>query len=293
MRVALTGARGTLGQGIVRGLLTHDYNVVAIHRTPDRGFVMDRRVENRVADLTNSEAAYAALTGCQALLHLAAIPNPKDAAGPKVFTNNLSCVYNVLHAAANQDIRRVVYASSQSALGNPWNPTLRSPQYIPVDEMHPCKPVEPYGLSKWLGEHVCDMFARAIDMRILSFRLPAIWPAEEFQQRVNDRLTDEIQAAKSMWAYIDLRDAAHAHLLALEADWQGHEVLNITSRWAFGAAPTPRLVRRWYADLEDIRVSLEASTPIFDWHKAEQVLGFRSRYRWTREGILDSGTDEL
>jgi nucleoside-diphosphate-sugar epimerase len=289
MRIAVTGARGELGRGVVAELLAYNYKIVAIHRTAGTGFVQDTRVENRVADLTDPQAARSALAECDVLFHLAAFPNPNVADGPKVFSNNVSSTYNVLNAAVELGIGRIVYASSQSVLGNPWAVTLQPLDYIPVDEAHPCRIFEPYGLSKLVGEQICDLFARTSAVDILSFRIPAVWPREQFEQRINGRLTDQLQAAKSIWAYVDLRDAARAHRLALDADWQGHEVLNLTSRWAFGAAPIPELVKQWYPDLTDIRIKLEAWTAVFDWRKAEKVLGFRTQYRWNRDGIIDTG----
>jgi nucleoside-diphosphate-sugar epimerase len=187
-------------------------------------------------------------------------------------------------------LTRVIYASSQSALGNPWAQELQPLDYIPVDEEHPCRPLEAYGLSKLMGEQVCQYFARSTGLPILSFRLPAIWPEFQFDRRINGRLTNQLQAAKSLWAYVDLRDAARACRLALERSWVGHQVLNITSRWAFGAATVPELVRQWYPDLDDVRVPLEDWTAVFDWRKAEHVLDFRSRYRWSQSGITDAGS---
>lgn len=289
MRVAVTGARGDLGRGVVAELLAHEYDIVAIHRTDDGRPARAGRLENRVADLTDRTAACCGLEGCDAICHLAAIPNPRAADAPTVFLNNVASTLHVLQAAAELGIRRVLHASSQSALGNPWAPMLRPIRYAPVDEAHPCVPFDPYGLSKVVCEQECDLYARLYGLQILSLRLPAIWLLEEFPQRIEGRLTNQLQAAKSIWAYVDQRDAARACRLALEAEWQGHEVVNITSRWAFGAAPIPQLLAQWYPDLTDIRVVLEDWTAVFDWHKAERLLGFRSRYRWLRDGIYDVG----
>ena len=233
-------------------------------------------------------AAYDALEGCQALLHLAASTDPVSYEPPLLFANNTGGTFNILYAAARRGIGRAVCASSQSALGQPWARTVLPLDYAPVDEEHPCRPVDPYALSKVLGETVCDYFARSAGMSILSYRFPSVWLPEQYPWRPNVRLTDQLQAAKSMWAYVDVRDAARACRLALECNWQGHQVLNITSRWAIGAAPVPALLAQWYPGLTDIRAPLEECTAVFDWHKAERVLGFRARYRWLPAGIIDT-----
>jgi nucleoside-diphosphate-sugar epimerase len=291
MRVAVTGARGDLGRGVVAELVGHEYDVIAIHRTDDGRPARAGRVENRVADLADRVAARSALEGCDAVCHLAAIPNPRVADAPTVFINNTVGTVHVLQASAELGIRRVIHASSQSVLGNAWAPMLRPILYAPVDEAHPCVPFDPYGLSKVVAEQTCDLYARMHELQILSLRLPAIWLPDEYPQRIQGRLTDQLQAAKSIWAYVDQRDAAIACRLALQAEWQGHAVLNIASRWAFGAAPVPELLAQWYPDLNELRAPIEDWTAVFDWHKAERLLGFRARYRWLSEGIFDVGED--
>lgn len=288
MRVAVTGAHGKIGSVTVAELLAHDYEVVAIDRTGDDRWPGEGRCVARSADLCDRLAAYEALAGCQALVHLAAITDPISREPPLMFANNTSGTFNVLFAAERRGIRRVVCASSQSALGQPWADDVLPLDYAPVDEAHPCRPVDPYGLSKVLGETVCDYFARSAGLQILSYRFPSVWLPEQYPWRPNVRLTDQRQAAKSMWAYVDVRDAARACRLALDHEWQGHQVLNITSRWAIGAAPVQQLLKEWYPGLTDIRAALEDCTAVYDWHKAERVLGFRARYRWLPEGIIDT-----
>ena len=286
MRVAITGALGGLGKAVVSELTAHGHHVIAVDRLRSDGNVIDA-AEFRVADLTNLPATLDALAEADAVCHLAAIPNPVAADGPDVIANNVSATFNVIHAAVEVGIKRIVYTSSQSALGNPWAPQLQPLQYVPVDEEHPCQLCDPYGLSKLIGEQICDMFARTSPLQVTSLRLPAIWSAEHFAERTKARLSDPVQAAKSMWAYVDLRDAARAHRLALQVDWEGHEVVNVTTRWAFTTEPISELLPQWYPKVTDLRVRLEQSTPVFDCRKADRLLDFRSRYRWTTTDILD------
>ena len=287
MRVAVTGAEGKIGSVTVAELAAHGYEVVAIDRAGGTN-ASNAAVVCRPADLTDPAAALAVLEGCQALLHLAAITDPITHEPPVTYTTNTSSVFNVLYAAQQHGIRRVVCASSQCALGHPWAKEILPLDYVPVDEEHPCRPVDPYALSKVLGETVCDYFARSAGMQILSYRFPSVWLPEQFPWRPNVRLTEQVQAAKSMWSYVDVRDAARALRLALQCEWEGHQVLNITSRWAIGAAPVPELLAQWYPGTQDIRAPLDDCTAVFDGHKAERVLGFRARYRWLPSGIVDT-----
>lgn len=289
--VAVTGAQGKLGRFVVTELLAHGIAVVAIDRVPARD--ADPRASLRTADLANAEAADAALAGCDVLIHLAAITDPVSLPAPEMMANNLTSTFNLLTAAARRGIARVVLASSQSVLGHPWAPTLLPLDYVPVDEAHPVRPVDPYALSKQLCEAMGAYMARAHRLDVLAFRFPSVWLPEQFPWRPSVRLTELEQAAKSMWAYVDVRDAARACRLALLADWTGFDVLNVTSRWAIGAEPVRDLLAAWYPATTDVRAPLGPTTAVFDWHKAERVLGFRARYRWLPTGIEDMGEGPL
>ena len=290
-RVAVTGAHGKLGRFVVAALLEHGFAVRAVDRA--NAADADARAEPFTADLTDPVAAAACLEGCAALVHLAAITDPQSRPAPEIFANNVTSTFNLLDAAARTGLTRVVLASSQSVLGHPWSEALLPLDYVPVDEAHPARPEDPYALSKQLCEEMAAYFARAHGLPVLSFRFPSVWLPEQFPWRPNVRLTDLRQAARSMWAYVDVRDAARACRLAMQATWRGHDVLNITSRWAIGAAPVRALLAEWYPDTTDLRTPLRDATAVFDWHKAERVLGFRARYRWLPDGIHDLGETPL
>ncbi len=291
MRVALTGAHGKLGRFVADDLLAHEYEVVAVDRVHSAD--SDARAEERVVDLCDPTAADAALDGCDALIHLAAITDPLSQPAPVMFANNVRSTFNLLDAAARRGLARVVLASSQSVLGHPWASTVLPLDYAPVDEDHPARPVDPYALSKQLCEEMGAYFARTHAMRVLTFRFPSVWLPEQFPWRPTVRLTEREQAAKSMWAYVDVRDAARACRMAMTAPWSGHQLLNITSRWAIGIKPVRELLAEWYPATTDIRAPLHDCTAVFDWHRAEQVLDFRARYRWLPDGIHDLGEAPL
>jgi nucleoside-diphosphate-sugar epimerase len=202
-----------------------------------------------------------------------------------VWSDNTLTVGNVLFAAADRGVRLVVVASSQSALGMPWAGDLIVPDYLPVDEDHPCVPSDAYGVSKLAGEELCRALCRrgAVDVRCLRF--PVIWEASNHALHTARRLSAPEQAAKSLWAYIDARDAARATRLATERPSAGFELLNVTSSRAFATEPMPSLVARWFPGVTDVRVPLESDTALFDWRRADTAIGFRSQFVWSPEGI--------
>ena len=118
----------------------------------------------------------AAFAGCDALIHMAAIPQPFKHPDHIVHNNNVVGSYNALRAAVERGIMRICQASSVNAIGLSYS---RAPRfdYFPLDEEHPNYTEEPYGLSKWICEQQADTFARRYeDIRIASMRFHWVVP---------------------------------------------------------------------------------------------------------------------
>jgi nucleoside-diphosphate-sugar epimerase len=147
--VAVTGASGKLGRHVVRDLQDHGHRVVALDRVPDPGSPAAAAVR---VDLTDHGQVLEALTcvdgrheGVDAVVHLAAIPAPGLTTNAATFANNITATYNVFAAARTAGIRNVVWASSETVLGLPFD---TPPPYIPVDEEYPVRPESTYSLVK-------------------------------------------------------------------------------------------------------------------------------------------------
>ncbi len=284
-KVLVTGAAGHLGRFVVNELAEHGYRVVGLDRVrPDRPLPVATFIED---DLASRDLIESMLPGTAAVVHLAALPTPTAAREDIVYTANVATTAHVLYAAEACKIGRVIVASSQSALGLPYSPTVRAPDRLPVDETHPCRPLDGYGASKVACEALCRVMSARGDMVTFCLRFPVIWAPAQFAAHTAARIGRPQQAAKSNWAYVDGRDAARGVRLALAAPATGNTVLNITSQFAFCDRPIGDLVREWYGmDLpEALREAPDAA--IFDWRQAERAIGFRSRYRWTAAGIED------
>lgn len=284
--IAVTGAAGLLGRAVVADLLSAGYAVKAI----DRAHVEDRPMpglERVVAELTDHAAVDAALATCAAVVQLAALPTPTSAPPAEVWRVNTTIAGNVLVAARAHGIKSVVLASSQSALGLPYARNVQTPVYLPVDEGHPRWPSDVYSASKAATEDLAEALCREGGLNVCCLRYPVIWDPARHEEHVARRLGMPEQGARSLWAYVDLRDAARAARLALEADISGFHVLNITATRRFAEESAPALVARWFPGLEDIRTRLADDAALFDWRKAEQKIGFRARYVWTGDGIVD------
>ena len=149
MRVLVTGANGKLGRGVVADLLGHDIDVVATDALGRAGHLSDLGVPLVHADLTDLGAAMDVVAGTDAVVHLANIPAPGMETPASTFTRNTTMNFHVFHAASLLGVRRVVWASSETTLGLPFE---TPPRYVPIDEAHYPLPTSTYGLSKVVTE---------------------------------------------------------------------------------------------------------------------------------------------
>ena len=159
--VAVTGSSGKLGRHVVAHLAEHGYRVIALDRAPDP---TSRAAAFVRVDLTDYGQVIEALTGVDdvhdgvdAVVHLAAIPAPGLTTNAATFANNITATYNVFAAARRAGIRSVVWASSETVLGLPFE---TPPPYIPVDEEYPPRPNSTYSLVKTLEEEMARQFCR-------------------------------------------------------------------------------------------------------------------------------------
>lgn len=109
MRVLVTGGIGVVGKAVVERLIHDGWEVRVVDRQPKPGSI---DVDYQVCDITNYEDVREKISGCQAVVHLAAIPNPMVVAAPELFHINVTGTYNVFQAAADEGIQRI-YSSGE------------------------------------------------------------------------------------------------------------------------------------------------------------------------------------
>ncbi|MFF2483442.1 NAD-dependent epimerase/dehydratase family protein [Paenibacillus sp. NPDC058071] len=212
--VVVTGSEGKLGRFVIEDLNRAGYRVIGTdNRPPKDGRYYAQYVQ---ADLSQLGEVYGILAGADAVVHLAAVPNPINFSPERIFANNMMSAYNVMEAASKLGIKRVVTGSSESAYGFCWAKYPFAPDYFPVDEEHRLLPQESYGLSKGLCEDIGDMFARRVGMEVFALRFSLLLGPEEYQREI-DFFADTARHHRILWSYVDARDAAAACRLALEA----------------------------------------------------------------------------
>jgi len=276
-KIVVTGAAGRLGQAAISELLGHGHGVWGIDRIrPD-----PLRCRFLPVDLMQQPAAiYDVLQGADAVLHLAAIPGPQSQPASTTFINNVQSTYHVLEAAAALGIPRVVNASSVFALG--WTDAADQywPTSVPVDETQALTPFEAYGLSKQVGEDICAAVSRRTGMSSISLRLMNIIAPEGYFAMPWPSPTREVGLRFVMWPYVDLRDAARACRLALEAQTSGHEAIYIAASDTRFDAATMDLLRELAPANIKVTRPIAQSGGVINIEKAARMIGFRPEHSW-------------
>jgi nucleoside-diphosphate-sugar epimerase len=275
-KIVVTGGSGRLGQHIIRELLNHNYEVLSVDRLPPA----QKLCPSWVADLCRSGDLYEALKNATGIIHLGAYQAPNLVPDSATFSNNVTATYNVLKAASDLGIKKVVIASSTAAFGFIYALKPFLPDYLPVDEEHPSKPQDSYALSKVVGEQIADSFAAVNEtMTISSLRFPGV-NFDLSYELIRERWKDPKGRASGFWAYIDARDAAAACRLALETEFTGHEVIIVAAPRSSMKEPTKELIEKHLSPLIKTKPGLTGNWSGVDSSKAQQFLGFEAKQHW-------------
>jgi UDP-glucose 4-epimerase len=278
-KIVVTGSFGRLGRWIVDMLAAEGYSVVGVDTThPGSGVRAREGVELKSCNLT-TRGAFEELVrdaGPDAVVHLAAIPNPEVYPGTHVFENNVMSTYNVLTAAGREDVP-VTWASSESAYGFPFAENPSPPEYLPIDEDHPLRPEDPYGSSKLVGEDIADVVARRYGIPIASLRISNVqYPGQYSVLDGRDSLENGVG---NFWSYVDGRDVATAVSRTLDADLSGHEPFVIAADNNYLGRPTTEAFQEYFGDLPD-DVSIRGEESALRSEKAKTILGWEPKHCW-------------
>jgi nucleoside-diphosphate-sugar epimerase len=275
-KIVVTGGSGRLGQFVIRDLLAHNYKVLSLDKIPPR----EKLCMAWLTDLRHAGDLFEALRGAYGIIHLGAYQAPNLAPDGETFSNNVSATYNVLRAAADMNVKRVVLASSTAAFGFIYAKKLWAPEYLPVDEKHPSKPQDSYGLSKVVGEQIADSIVTIHpEMTISSMRFPGV-NFDLSYESFRDRWKIPAVRASGFWTYIDARDAATACRLAVAAKFHGHEVIIAAAPMSCMIQPMRELVTQFLPKGAKIRKVAGQHWSGVDSTKAQNLLGFRPQHVW-------------
>ena len=278
-KVIVTGGSGKLGRAVLTDLVAHGYRVLNLDQVVPR----DPIAPTVRVDLRDFGEVMAALSGVDehrgpfdAVVHLAAIPAPGLFANARTFANNVPATYHVFEAARLLGIKNVVFASSETVLGLPFD---TPPPYAPVDEEYAPRPETAYSLGKLVDETIAQQFARWDPaLKIAALRFSNVMDVEDYQ--VFPRFDADARKRKwNLWSYIDARDGAQAVRKALEATFTGFEAFIIANADTVMTRSNASLMAEVFPGVE-IRPAMTANGTLLSIDKAKRILGYRPEHSW-------------
>jgi len=240
VRALVTGGAGFIGSNLVRALLARGDEVRVLdnfssgNRTNLAG--LEHEVELVEGDLRSYERVHAAVRGVEVVYHQGALPSvPRSVQDPLTTTAvNVEGTLNVLLAARDEAVRRVVNASSSSVYGNEGE--------LPRTETQLPDPISPYAVAKLAAERFCTSFSRVYSMEVVSLRYfnvfgPRQDPLSQYAAVV-PRFIRAVAAGQAVTVFGDgeqSRDFTYvdnvvaANLLAADAPSVHGEIVNVAT----------------------------------------------------------------
>ena len=282
MRVLVTGARGKVGSAATTRLQRAGHEVI----TTDLGAaVHERDLQGEPpylqADLTDAGEVYALVRDMDAVVHAAAIPDPMHHTPHVVFHNNVMSGFNVVEACVRWGVRRLVNLSSEAVPGMIFAERPFLPPYLPIDELTPCRPQDPYGFGKHIVEQWCDAAAHRSQLRVISIRPSWVQHAGNYERNLGPQVREPFEYSPAFWSYTDNDDLADAISLAVDSDVPGHEVMYIAQPDNVTGRPLAELVAATLsAGQVELRETDREDASGIDCAKAQRLLGWQATRSW-------------
>lgn len=303
----ISGATGFVGRELIRQLTDAGQQVTAIGRSAPYGFVrhikadISKPIENVSADET-----------CDCIMHIASLPG--DTGNPQQMLDvNLNGCLHMLELARTLHVRHFLLASSISAYE--WYPAtpFHAPDYLPVDEEHPCRPKDMYSVTKRMQELLCMTYYHQYGVPVTCLRLTAvIGPNGQGGGREWRAIAEELAGGETVHIphfskeelchYVDIRDVARMLITASENDAAIGEIFNCCGPQAVTGEQFRDVIRTFYPAI-DVQFNFPWSMAqggkiAFSMEKAKRVLSFQPIYSLSdsvlsiKEWIDDGGLFE-
>jgi len=283
-RVCVTGGAGKLGKVCVQDLLANGYDVFVLDTVP-----ADKDIPHMVVDLADFGQTLDALSSIgkeiyagvapdafDAVVHLAAFPTPRQYPDAYLFQNNMMGTYNIFEASRRLGIRNVVWASSETTLGEPFE---NDAPYAPVDEDYPLRAKSAYALAKVLMEDMARQFCyQTPDFKLIGLRFSNVMEPQDYEKFASYQADPELRKW-NMWAYIDARDGAQAIRKTVEWQATGMHAFIIANADTVMEKSSTELMKKALPGVE-VRKQLGEHETLLSIDKARNVLGYEPTHSW-------------
>jgi nucleoside-diphosphate-sugar epimerase len=277
MKVAVTGGSGKAGRAVVRDLLEHGHEVLNLDLVPSR----EAGAAFLPVDLTDLGQALEGLSGAEvlpgieAVVHLAAIPAPDRGTPDQVFRTNMLSTSTVFASAVRLGLERVVWASSETTLGLPFD---QPPDFAPVDETHPLRPESAYSLSKVLGEEMARQYHRWSGIPFVGLRFSNVMEREDYAEF--ESWQDDPSVRKwNLWGYVDESHVGQSVRRSLEADVSGAEAYVIAAADTVMRRPSRELMAEVFPGVP-VAPDVPEHGTLLGIEKARRELGYDPAFSW-------------
>ena len=304
-KILVTGGLGFIGSHLVQELLRRGCSVTAYDNFDDfypgkeenaKLLLQNKDFKIIRGDILDESALKAAVKNSDLIFHLAAQAGVRYCNQLPLKANrvNVDGTLNVLLAAKEAGVKKIVYASSSSIYGDPV--------YLPMDEKHPTNPDSPYGVSKLAGEQYCRVFTRVYGMNISSLRYFSVYGPRGRPDQVIYAFADKIRKGEQPVIFGDgeqtrdftfVSDVVDGTVRAMEVDTPG-EAFNIGhgSRITMnellkkvcshmGKSVQPVYTEKAKGDFPDTEANHEKAKNLLGWNPTVSLdVGMRSFFEW-------------
>lgn len=285
MNILITGSAGLIGTALTQVLHEAGYSLRTFDRDGTKGA---DGIEHETGDLRDFATVKRVMEGMDAVVHGGAIAYDRKGDDDQVLAVNVMGTLNVLVAATQTTVQRVVSFSSINALGCVGG--HKKAVQLPITDDYPRHPMSPYQLSKHLGEEACKTYTERYGLTTISLRPGYVTRGNDYDQwRKN---TDPQEAARSqaneLWAYVDLRDVCEAVKLSLTLEGIKNDAFLLFADDTTLTIPTRELIDQYYSETPWItdKDAYFAANPFrspMDTSHARDVLKWTPKHSWRIE----------
>lgn len=282
MRILVTGSSGQLG-AVISSMLSREHSVLGIDLLPGE-------FTTHIGNITNRNFVLSATKNVEAIIHTGSLHTPqlKTHSKEEFIDTNIAGTLNLLQASIKSGIRRFIYSSTTSLYGHAMVPTEKA---VWVTEDLLPKPRDIYDVTKIAAEGLCEIFAYNYGLPCISLRVSRFFPESEY-----------LMTIYRLYRGVDVRDAATAHILAMEVELNDYEVLNISAASPFSRNEThellhdaPSVLVRHFPHIDKLFAQKGWQLPksidrVYSIDKAQQLLNYRPKFNFDTLVAIKEGT---
>lgn len=285
-KIAVTGGTGSWDRGVgpvvIAALRAKGHEVTNLDRAVPGGIEKPGFIRT---DLTDYGQTFAAMHGHDAVIQLAANGEPDwdHLSGAARFHTNSLIAYNVFQAACFLGMKKVVWASSETVLGFPYDKV--KPKVLPTSDDDAPIPTSSYGISKANTEDLARHMNRRYGVPFVGLRFSNIFYDTSGHttgyEKIPSFWEDPMSRYFNLWSYVDSRDTADSCVQALESNITGAEVMTIAAPDTIMRQTNKELVGMAFPGCE-LRPGTTDHETLASISKARQLIGYNPQWTWRR-----------